>query len=190
VERQPRRRPPAGLGDRQPGWNGNRDGDRQPGWNNNRDGNRQPGWNNNRDGFRQPGWNDNRGGYRQNWDGRQNWNGRQSWNGNRESYRGPWRNDWRRDNRYDWRGYRNDHRDLFRGPRYFSPFPNYRYSRLSIGVYLGAPFYAQQFWIADPWAYRLPPAYPPYQWVRYYDDVMLINTYTGEVADVIYDFFW
>ena len=98
--------------------------------------------------------------------------------------------DWRRDNRYDWRGYRNDHRDLFRGPRYFSPFPNYRYSRLSIGVYLGAPFYAQQFWIADPWTYRLPPAYPPYQWVRYYDDVMLIDTYTGEVADVIYDFFW
>jgi len=26
--------------------------------------------------------------------------------------------------------------------------------------------------------------------VRYYDDVVLVDTYTGEVVDVIYDFFW
>jgi len=26
--------------------------------------------------------------------------------------------------------------------------------------------------------------------VRYYDDVLLIDTYTGQVVDVIYDFFW
>jgi len=68
--------------------------------------------------------------------------------------------------------------------------PNYRYNRLNIGIYLGAPFFAQQYWITDPWAYRLPPASPPYRWVRYYDDVVLIDTYSGQVVDVIYDFFW
>jgi len=26
--------------------------------------------------------------------------------------------------------------------------------------------------------------------VRYYDDAVLVNIYTGEVVDVIYDFFW
>ena len=30
----------------------------------------------------------------------------------------------------------------------------------------------------------------PYRWVRYYDDVLLVDIYSGEVVDVIYDFFW
>ena len=41
-----------------------------------------------------------------------------------------------------------------------------------------------------PWQYRLPPAYGPYRWVRYHNDAVLIDTYTGEVEDVIYGFFW
>ena len=59
-----------------------------------------------------------------------------------------------------------------------------------IGVFLGAPFYSSRYRIHDPWQYRLPPAYPGTQWVRYYDDVLLVDVYTGEVLDVIYDFFW
>jgi Ni/Co efflux regulator RcnB len=186
----------------QPGWQGGDRGPGRPGWNDNRGPDRPGGWNGN-GGPGRPGWNDNRGpGW--NGNGRPGWNGnggpgwngngRPGWNGNGRpgwnDNRGPWRNDWRQDRRYDWRGWRDDHRDLFRGPRYFAPLPSYRYNRLSIGIYLGAPFYSQQYWIADPWAYRLPPAYPPYRWVRYYDDVLLIDTYTGQVADVIYDFFW
>ena len=79
---------------------------------------------------------------------------------------------------------------MFRGGYYYAPFSGYSYSRLSIGITLGSPFYAERYWISDPWAYRLPPAYGPYRWVRYYDDVMLVDTYSGEVVDVIYDFFW
>ena len=30
----------------------------------------------------------------------------------------------------------------------------------------------------------------PYRWVRYYDDALLVDIYSGEVVDVIYDFFW
>ena len=26
--------------------------------------------------------------------------------------------------------------------------------------------------------------------LRYYDDVLLVDTYSGEVVDVIYEFFW
>ena len=48
----------------------------------------------------------------------------------------------------------------------------------------------QQYWINDPWQYRLPYAPPGYRWIRYWDDAMLVDTWTGEVVDVIHNFFW
>ena len=51
-------------------------------------------------------------------------------------------------------------------------------------------FFGSRYWISDPWRYRLPPVYGPYRWVRYYDDALLVDIYSGEVVDVIYDFFW
>ncbi|WP_120717534.1 RcnB family protein [Tsuneonella amylolytica] len=101
-----------------------------------------------------------------------------------------WSNDWRRDNRYNWYGYRNANRNVFRLGTYYSPYRNYRYSRVGIGFTLGSLFYGNNYWINDPWQYRLPPAYGPYRWIRYYDDALLVNVYTGQVADVIHDFFW
>lgn len=101
-----------------------------------------------------------------------------------------WNNDWRQDRRYDWRDYRNSHRDVYRGRPYYSPYRGYAYSRVSIGFTLGSLFYGSSYWLDDPWAYRLPPVYGPYRWVRYYDDVLLVDVYTGQVVDVIYDFFW
>ena len=50
--------------------------------------------------------------------------------------------------------------------------------------------YGNRYWINDPWQYRLPEAYGPYRWVRYYDDALLVDIYSGEVVDVMYDFFW
>ena len=100
------------------------------------------------------------------------------------------RNNWRRDTRYNWSGYRNQHRDLYRSGRYYSPYNNYSYSRLSIGFFLNQGFYGQNYWINDPYQYRLPEVYGPYRWVRYYDDVLLVDIYSGEVVDVIHDFFW
>lgn len=98
--------------------------------------------------------------------------------------------DWRRDTRYNWSGYRSQHRDLYRAGRYYSPYSNYRYNRLSIGIFLDSGFYGNRYWVNDPWQYRLPEVYGPYRWVRYYDDVLLVDIYTGEVVDVIHDFFW
>ena len=55
---------------------------------------------------------------------------------------------------------------------------------------LGSLFFGSRYWINDPWQYRLPEVYGPYRWVRYYDDALLVDIYSGEVVDVIYDFFW
>lgn len=100
-----------------------------------------------------------------------------------------WRTDWRRDHRYDWRNYRNQHRSVFRLGAYFDPF-GWGYRRYNIGWRLWPNYYSSNYWLNDPYMYRLPYAPFPYKWVRYYDDALLVNTYTGQVVDVMYDFFW
>ena len=100
-----------------------------------------------------------------------------------------WSNHWRNDNRYDWRRYRNHHHSIFRIGFYYDPF-GYSYNRFNIGSFLYPSYYRSNYWINDPWQYRLPPAYGPYRWVRYHNDALLIDTWSGEVVDVIYGFFW
>jgi hypothetical protein len=100
------------------------------------------------------------------------------------------RNQWRNDRRYDWQSYRYSNRDRYRLGRYYAPYRNYNYSRLSIGFQLGSGFYGDNYWLTDPWQYRLPNAPYGTRWIRYYDDVLLVDVYSGEVIDVIYDFFW
>lgn len=101
-----------------------------------------------------------------------------------------WNRDWRRDTRYDWQRYRSYNRYAYRTSPYYAPYRNHRYSRFSIGIFLGNQFTNQRYWINDPWQYRLPAAGYGYQWVRYYNDVILVDRWSGEVVDVIYDFFW
>ena len=100
-----------------------------------------------------------------------------------------WTHDWRSDRRYDWRRYRDRNRSRFHLGFYFDPF-GWNYRRYSIGWRLWPSYYGQDYWLNDPWQYRLPPAYGPYRWVRYHDDALLVNIYTGTVVDVIYNFFW
>ena len=179
-------------GDRR--WRGN-DDDRNRADGPRADGNRGD---QNRDEWRgrpQQSWNgQNRNG--PNWNG-QNWNrgndrgGNWSHGGNWDRNRGNnWNRDWRRDNRYNWSYWRDHNRNQFRVGRYHPPYRDWSYRRLSIGFFLDSGFYGGSYLIDDPWAYRLPPAYGPYRWVRYYDDAMLVDIYSGEVVDTIYDFFW
>ena len=129
-------------------------------------------------------------------DDRQDWrrdrrDDRSDWRGDRRGGdRRNWNGNWRNDRRYDWRSWRNSNRNIFRGSRYYSPYRNWNYNRFSIGIFLEPLFYGRNYWIGDPWQYRLPPAYPGTQWVRYYNDVLLVDIYSGEVIDAIYDFFW
>ena len=113
--------------------------------------------------------------------------------GNNSRFNGgnQFRPDWRNDRRYDWQGYRNNNRQLFRAPRYLAPRGySYGYRPFARGYQLQPFFYGQNYWINDPWLYRLPPAYGPYRWVRYYNDVLLVDIDTGFVVDVIQNFFW
>ena len=100
-----------------------------------------------------------------------------------------WTNNWRNDRRYDWTHYRNSHRSIFRLGNYYDPF-GWSYRRWSIGSMLYPSYYGSDYWLNDPWQYRLPPAYGPYRWVRYWDDALLVNIYTGQVVDVLHNFFW
>lgn len=133
-------------------------------------------------------WDNNRGPQfsRRYGDWRDNDRNRGSWNDNRR-----WSNGWRGDSRYNWRNYRNSNRNIYRLPRYYAPRGyNYGYSRFSIGVTLGSLLFAPDYWINDPFYYRLPPAYGAYRWVRYYNDALLVDMRTGTVVDVEYDIFW
>lgn len=101
-----------------------------------------------------------------------------------------WDLNWRRDPRYDWQGYRSYNRGIFRGSPYYSPYRNHRYRRYGIGSVLDSVFRGRNYWIGDPWQYRLPPAPRGYVWVRYYNDVVLVDRFDGRIVDVIHDFFW
>jgi hypothetical protein len=176
-------------------WNGNNTANRNDGrWNNDR---RNDGrWSDNRgnDGRRNDGqWNGN--GRNDTWrnDGRYNngrYDQRNNWQNQYRDWNRNWSRDWRRDQRYDWQRYRYSNRNLFRGQAYYAPYGwDYGYRRFSIGFTLSSILFDQQYWIDDPYAYRLPPVYGPYRWVRYYDDVLLVDLRSGQVVDTIYDFF-
>ena len=119
-------------------------------------------------------------------------NGSNWQNGRRDNDRNGrnWDHRWRDNNRYDWQRYRNTNRSAFHVGAYYAPYRYYTYRRYGIGSTLGSLFYGSSYWITNPWQYRLPDVWGPYRWVRYYDDVLLVDVYTGQVVDVIHDFFW
>jgi Ni/Co efflux regulator RcnB len=136
-------------------------------------------------------------------EGQRNWSrDRANWDQNRD-YRqgqvvrtsdhdrwrnGGWNRDWRNDRRYDWRRYRDHHRSVFHLGIYFDPF-GFGYRPFDIGYRLQPVYFGQQYWI-DPALYGLPFPPPGAQWVRYWNDAVLVDMYSGEVIDVIHDFFW
>ncbi|MBB5687535.1 RcnB family protein [Sphingobium boeckii] len=88
--------------------------------------------------------------------------------------------------RNDWRGYRDQNRSLYSRGNFRAPW---RYQTFRPGVRIGAGYYGQRYWIADPWRYRLPNPGRYQRWVRHYDDVLLIDTRRGYVVDVIRNFY-
>ena len=136
------------------------------------------------------GWSRDRGSWSQNRDGdfRQREATQQQYRDRNRWASGGWNRDWRNDRRYDWRNYRERHRSIFRIGIYYDPF-GYGYRSYDIGYRLYPNYYGQQYWI-DPGMYSLPFPPPGTQWVRYWNDALLVDMYTGEVVDVIHGFFW
>jgi hypothetical protein len=100
-----------------------------------------------------------------------------------------WRGDWRGDRRYDWRNHRRRYSSLFNFGFYRDPF-GWGYRPFSIGWRMWPNYYQSSYWLNDPWQYRLPYAPSGYRWIRYYDDAILVDTWDGQVVDVIRNFFW
>ncbi|WP_242150758.1 RcnB family protein [Sphingomonas sp. BAUL-RG-20F-R05-02] len=194
-----------GQGGDQPraGWQGGDRGDQgrpgNPGWQGNRDRPGGPGWQGNEP--RRDDRADGRGG---NWQGRRDdrggafgdnrsradWNRGSGWNG-RDNGGRDWNRGWRQDNRYNYNAYRSSNRGAYHLPRYYAPSGwGYGYRRFGVGLTLDSILYNQSYWIDDAADYRLPPAYGPYRWVRYYNDALLVDIYTGRVVDTVYDIFW
>jgi Ni/Co efflux regulator RcnB len=97
------------------------------------------------------------------------------------------RND-RRETHKDWRDYRTAHRDVFRGGVYTGP-RGYAYRPVGVGYRFSPDYYQRRYWI-DPVHYRLPSAAVWQRWVRYGNDVVLVDTRSGRVITVYNSFFW
>ncbi|CAN5212204.1 hypothetical protein BH09PSE3_BH09PSE3_02770 [soil metagenome] len=163
-------------------------------WQGNRNGTSDPRFQNrdrNENGVRDGRWNGNdRNGNRDSRYGNNGRDGNRDWRGNNGGRGQSWNRDWRRDQRYNWQSYRSSNRNFYRLPRYESPYGyGYGYRRFGIGAYLDSVLFSQDYWIDNPYEYRLPEAYPPYHWVRYFNDALLVDDETGYVVDTIYDFF-
>jgi len=124
-------------------------------------------------------------------------------NGDRRDWdrRGGDRNDGNRNgwNRHDDRG--RPHWQQGRYPPVYRSHQRYRYGyyRPPIGFYahswafgefLPHGWYGSDYLLNDWWSYGLP--YPPlgYDWVRVGNDALLIDSYSGQVVQVVQDIFW
>lgn len=117
------------------------------------------------------------------WDGKRGVSGRPGGNDHRWDA-----NRWRNDRRYDWRDWRGSHRHLFN--RHYNGPRGYHYRSVYAGFFLEPLFYGSSYWLDDPYDYRLPPVSWPLRWVHYYNDALLVDITTGEVIDVIQNFFF
>ena len=96
----------------------------------------------------------------------------------------------RQERREDWRDYRRSHTSVYRRPAYVGP-RGYRYRPVTVGYRFAPAYYGRNFWINDYATYRLPrPGYGYQRWVRYGNDVVLIDTRNGRTVQVYDGFFY
>ncbi|MHA6723938.1 RcnB family protein [Sphingomonas sp. RS2018] len=96
----------------------------------------------------------------------------------------------RREVREDRRDYRQDRRAgdrdryAYRGGAYRGP-RGYRYRPVAVGHRFAPSYYGRNYWVNDYASYRLArPNYGYQRWVRYGNDVVLVDTRTGRVVQV------
>ena len=96
----------------------------------------------------------------------------------------------RQEKREDWRDYRQSHREVYRRPAYVAPVRGWRYRPVAVGYRFQPAFYGSRYVITDPYRYRLPAAARYSRWVRYNNDVVLVDTRSGRVTQVHNGFFY
>ena len=73
---------------------------------------------------------------------------------------------------------------------YVAPYHGWRYRPVTVGYQLRPAFYGSRYYITDYGAYRLRAPGHWQRWVRYGDDLLLVNVRTGRVLDVIHYRYW
>lgn len=97
----------------------------------------------------------------------------------------------RRELRHDRRELREDRHDLNRHRvAYVAPYGGWRYAPISNGYVLRPGFYGQRYWISDLNRYDLRAPGRNLRWVRYGDDLLLVNIRNGRVLRVMHNRFW
>ena len=94
-----------------------------------------------------------------------------------------------RETNRDWRDYRRTHRNVYTRPAYVWP-RGHSYAALSVGGILANAFWGPQYRVSNYGTYRLPAPGYNRQWVRYGNDVVLINVRTGRIITVYNNFFY
>jgi Ni/Co efflux regulator RcnB len=95
----------------------------------------------------------------------------------------------RRESRQDWRDYRRTHRSVYTRPAYRWP-RGYRYNAPAVGSVLNSVFWGPRYRVNNYATYRLPYPGRNRAWVRYGNDVVLINARTGRIITVYNNFFY
>lgn len=78
-----------------------------------------------------------------------------------------------------------NHRFNWAGGRTWTPQPGYYHHHWGYGDFLPDGWFAPPFWIDDYADYDLPVPPYGYEWVRVGHDALLVDTYTGEVVEVV-----
>lgn len=94
--------------------------------------------------------------------------------------------DAKREYRADWREYRTRNRGLYARGDWRAPF---HYERFTRGARVRPSYYDRRWFIPDYHRYHLPRPPAGARWVRHYDDVILVDTRSARVIDIIYGLF-
>lgn len=74
---------------------------------------------------------------------------------------------------------------------YVAPVRNWTYRPVTVGYRLEPSFYSSRYYITDYGAYHLrAPHGRALQWIRYGNDLLLVNLRTGRVLQVIHYRYW
>ena len=95
----------------------------------------------------------------------------------------------RREMHGDWRDYRRAHPDAFRRGGYQGP-SGYRYRPVNPGYRFAPGYYGRNYWINDWQNYRLARPLGYQRWVRYGNDVVLVDVRSGIAVSVYNGFFY
>ena len=75
-------------------------------------------------------------------------------------------------------------RDDFARNQYVAPYRNWTYSAVAPGSKLRSRFYGRRYTVAHPDGYELHAAKRNQRWIRYGDDLLLVNVRSGRVVEV------